>query len=145
MTLRILNFNCTVSYTYIVESTVGLIHNQLWGRGAVRVSEFRNRTSAHPRTHVCLRLNLRMTIIDLETQEPTVHRWSVALHVTGLKFELDRRCKTSLCWSGIWDALNLPVVAALLVEKNPQMPPCRYTGGITGRKKFANAAVVYYR
>jgi hypothetical protein len=32
-------------------------------------------------------------------------------------------------------------VAALLVEKNPQMPPCRYTGGITGRKKFANAAV----
>jgi hypothetical protein len=26
------------------------------------------------------------------------------------------------------------VVAALLVEKNPQMPPCRYTGGITVRK-----------
>jgi hypothetical protein len=34
-------------------------------------------------------------------------------------------------------------MAALLVEKNPQMPPCRYTGGITGRKKFANAAVLY--
>jgi hypothetical protein len=25
-------------------------------------------------------------------------------------------------------------MAALLVEKNPQMPPCRYTGGITVRK-----------
>jgi hypothetical protein len=34
-------------------------------------------------------------------------------------------------------------MAALLVEKNPQMPPSRYTGDITGRKKFANAAVVY--
>jgi hypothetical protein len=34
-------------------------------------------------------------------------------------------------------------MAALLVEKNPQMPPCCCSGRITGRKKFANAAVVY--
>jgi hypothetical protein len=32
-------------------------------------------------------------------------------------------------------------MAALLVEKNSQMPPSCTTGGITGRKKSANAAV----
>jgi hypothetical protein len=39
---------------------------------------------------------------------------------------------------------NLPIIQ--LVEKNPQMPPCCVlctNGGITGRKKSANAAVVY--
>jgi hypothetical protein len=35
------------------------------------------------------------------------------------------------------------VVAALLVEGNPQMPPCSTSGGITGRKKSANAALLY--
>jgi hypothetical protein len=32
-------------------------------------------------------------------------------------------------------------MAALLEEKNPQMPPC-CCGGITGRKKSANAALL---
>jgi hypothetical protein len=33
-------------------------------------------------------------------------------------------------------------MAALLVEKNPQMPPSCTSGGITGRKKSANAALL---
>jgi hypothetical protein len=32
-------------------------------------------------------------------------------------------------------------VAALLVENNPQMPPSFTCGGITGRKKSANATL----
>jgi hypothetical protein len=34
-------------------------------------------------------------------------------------------------------------MAALLVENNPQMPPSCTSGGMTGKKKSANAAVVY--
>jgi hypothetical protein len=32
-----------------------------------------------------------------------------------------------------------------IVEKNPQMPPCSTSGGITGRKKSANAALLLWR
>jgi hypothetical protein len=35
-------------------------------------------------------------------------------------------------------------MAALLVEKNSQMPPWCTNGGITGRKKSENAAVLLY-
>jgi hypothetical protein len=33
-------------------------------------------------------------------------------------------------------------MAALVEEKNQQMPPCSTSGGITGRKKSANAALL---
>jgi hypothetical protein len=33
-------------------------------------------------------------------------------------------------------------MAALLVENNPQMPPWCTSGGITGRRKSANAALL---